>query len=134
MSRTIVLTACALAALVLASCASPQSKLLGKWSINTGLEGYLEFKADGRYTWDMLGTTQQGTWRVEKKELRMSMESMTFDKSMADMMSSSSGEPSMEKMMGIPKVEAIYGYTLKGKDLTIHSSLMKDISLTFHKQ
>jgi hypothetical protein len=135
MSRTIVVIVCALAALVLASCATPQSRLLGKWNISTGLGGYIEFKADGRYTWDMLGTTQQGTWRIEKKELRMSMESMTFSKSIADMMPSSSGELNMDKMMkDMPKVEGIYSYTLKGKDLTIQSSMMKDISLTFHKQ
>lgn len=132
MSRLIALTACALAALILASCASPASKLIGKWNISTGLGGYIEFKPDGRYTWDMLGTTQQGTWRVEKKELRMSMESMTFSKSIADMMPSSSSEANMDKMW--KKVEGIYSYTLKGKDLTIQSSMMKDISFTFHKQ
>ena len=134
MSRLIALTACALAALILASCASPASKLIGKWNMDMGM-GSLELKRGGRYTWNMAGITQQGTWRVEKKELRMSMDSMTFDKSMSDMMPSSPGEPSIQEMMkDMPKVEIIYTYTLKGKDLTIQFSDMKDVTFTLHKQ
>jgi hypothetical protein len=131
MSRLIALFAYALVALALASCASPQSKLLGKWSTDMGL-GFIEFQRGGRYTWNMAGAVQQGTWRVEKKELRLSMDSMSFDAPGGKGKGSSSGLPNMDELMkNMPKVEVIYGYTLKGKDLTIQLS---DMSFTFHKQ
>lgn len=134
MSRLIALFACALAALLFASCASPASKLIGKWNMDMGL-GYIEFQRGGRYTWYMAGVTEKGTWRVEKKELRMTLDSMAFDESVSAKMPSSPGEPSFNEMLkGMPKVEVICNYTLKGKVLTVQLSNMKDMSFTFHKQ
>jgi hypothetical protein len=94
--------------------------------------GFIEFQRGGRYTWNMAGAVQKGTWRIEKKELRLSMDSMSFEPPDGSGQGSSAGLPKMDELMkNMPKVEVIYSYSLKGKDLTINLS---DVSFTFHKQ
>jgi len=112
-----------LVALLISSCASAESRLVGRWESESG-NGYLELQADRGFTWSLGPMTQRGTWRVQERTLRLTVESTDIEPAFLGegtpaRNGTAPSEGEFNPLQGIPRVEMIYDYRLTGGRLVI---------------